>query len=67
MDFIVVEAKMYEVLLGRPFLKHIGFNLKENLEGVGSIVDGRNFYDLEPEKINAATLTYSGMVYGANV
>ncbi len=40
--FLVVDQPMEEVLLGRPFLKAIGFDLESHLEKVGRYVDGKH-------------------------
>lgn len=54
---------MNEVLMGRPFLKEIGFNLKEHLSGVYSLINNKHVDDLENENIKLATVKYQGLSY----
>lgn len=63
--FLVVDQDMSEVLLGRPFLKAIGFDLNYHLQQVGKFVDGKHIAELETNclKQKLASCTYKGMAY----
>lgn len=62
-DFIVVDQDMDEVLLGRPFLKAIGFNLRTHLEEVGQSIHNRHVDELTQERGRIMKAAYSGMSY----
>jgi len=62
-EFIVVDQPMDEVLLGRPFLKAIGFDLNRHLENVRNEVHNK---DISKQKINNAkmsAMSYKGLAY----
>ncbi len=61
--FYVVDQKMDECLRSRALIKSMGFNLKEHLERVHHMIDGKHVDDLGPKAIKAAALKYSGLSY----
>eukprot|EP00171_Calliarthron_tuberculosum_P009305 IDg9305t1 len=54
---------MDEVLLGRPFLKAIEFNLDEHLLNFYDKVHDRHVKELENDNFKAASTKYSGLRY----
>ena len=63
--FIVVDQKMDETIIGRPFLKRIGFNLHDHLIRSQCRIDGKNFEDIDTEEVKLAALSYRGLQYNA--
>lgn len=61
--FLVVDQKMDEVLLGRPFLRAIGFDLEKHLESVATMIDGKHIEELSPTRLKAVSIPYAGLVY----
>lgn len=61
--FHIVDQDMDEVLLSRPLLQAMGFNLTEHLERVHHLIDDKHVDDLNPDKIKAASLRYQGLSY----
>lgn len=61
--FYIVDQEMGEVLIGRPFLKAIGFNLNDHLSEVSSYVNGRDIRDISPPKVKICAARYNGLVY----
>ncbi len=61
--FHIVDQDMDELLLSRSLLQSMGFNLKEHLERVHHMIDGKHVDELEPDTIKAATLRYGGLSY----
>ncbi len=48
---LVVDQAIDEGLLGRPFLKAIGFDSKSHLERVGKLFDGKHVNEFNPSTI----------------
>lgn len=44
---LVVDHEMDEVLLGRPFLKSLGFDLETHLEKVGKHIGGKHIDEID--------------------
>ncbi len=61
--FYVVDQDMDECLLSRSLLQSMGFNLKDHLERVHHMIDGKHVDDLNPSTIKAAALKYGGLSY----
>ncbi len=61
--FLTVDQDMGEVLLGRPFLKAIGFDLKTHFEKVGPLVDDKHLYELNKRASKISALSYRGLAY----
>lgn len=62
-EFIILEAEMSEVLLGRPLLRSLGFDFKEHLQKMASKIDNRSVQEIENSK-KKSKLSYQGLVYG---
>lgn len=60
-EFHVCDSPMKEVLLGRPFLKAIGFDLQAHLESVGSEVHGKDL-----AAMHVAEDEYDGLRHGCD-
>ena len=61
--FLVVDQEMDEVLLGRPLLKKLGFDLKSHLDTVGISLHGRSFDELNEADVKMSKISYNGMRY----
>ena len=61
--FFIVDQEMDETLLSRSLLQSMGFNLREHLERVHSMIDGKHVDELDPTTIKAATFKYAGLAY----
>jgi len=62
-EFIVVDQPMDEVLLGRPFLKAIGFDLNRHLEEVRDKVHDRDINKLQDNIAKMRAMSYQGLAY----
>lgn len=62
-EFAVVDQEMDEVLLGRPFLKAIGFDLEEHLQRVHRHVHDKHIEELQSSRVKLAAVEYKGMAY----
>lgn len=60
-EFYVCDSPMKEVLLGRPFLKAIGFDLHTHLETVGSKVHGKDL-----AAVSVGEDRYAGLRHGCD-
>lgn len=54
---------MDEVLLGRPFLKKIGFNLTDHVECVRDQIDNKDINEIDVEKLKIAATKCRGLSY----
>ncbi len=54
---------MDESLLSRSLLQSMGFHLKDHIERVHHMIDGKHVDDEAPSTIKAAALTYGGLSY----
>ena len=63
--FIIVDDTMDEILLGRPFLEAIGFDLNDHLQRVHKLIHEKNIGDINTEKNKLATAQYQGLAYMA--
>ena len=63
--FIIVDDTMDEILLGRPFLEAIGFDLNDHLQRVHKLIHEKNIGDINTEKIKLAAAQYQGLAYMA--
>lgn len=61
--FLIFDQEMKEVVLGRQFLKAIGFDLHTNLENIGSLVHNFHMEDPNPTTVRAAAPSYKELVY----
>ena len=59
--FMVVNQKMEESIMGRSFLKKIGFDLHDHLLRTQYKTNGKQFDELNSEDIKFAALSYRGM------
>lgn len=62
-EFLITDQDMEEVLLGRPFLKSIGFDLTKHLVTVRDDVHDKDINELPKVSSKLATAKYSGMAY----
>eukprot|EP00171_Calliarthron_tuberculosum_P022992 IDg22992t1 len=62
-ELAIVDQEMDEILLGRPFLKAIGFDLNEHFQRVHSEVHDKHFEELKNSSAKIASTAYKGMVY----
>ena len=63
--FLVVNDDMDEILLGRPFLKSIGFNLVDHLTRFRDSIDGKSLEHVDAAGMKTASTSNSGMTYMA--
>lgn len=63
--FLIVDQNMDEAIIGRPFLKRIGFDLHDHLIRSQCRINGKNFEDIDTEEIKLAALSYRGLQYNA--
>ena len=61
--FYIVDQDMDECLLSRSLLQSMGFNLKDHLERVHHLIDGKHVDELDPQSIKAAAFKYCGLSY----
>ncbi|PXF46057.1 hypothetical protein BWQ96_04157 [Gracilariopsis chorda] len=61
--FLVVDQGMDGVLLGRPFLQKIGFDVQSHLRRVASDLHDKAYCELNPGTIKMASSTYRGLRY----
>ena len=64
-SFIIVDYNMDEILLGRPFLKAIGFDLNDHLQRVHNLIHEKNIDEINTEQIKLAAAQYQGLTYMA--
>ena len=57
----VVDQEMDEVLLGRPLLNKLGFDLKSHLETVKSSLHGKRFDERNEADVRMSKISYGGM------
>ena len=57
-EFIIVNDDMDEILLGRPFLKAIGFDLNEHLHRIHKLFREKHVKDISIEEIILAAVKY---------
>ena len=62
-EFLIVDQPMVEVILGRPFLDKIGFNLTEHLYEVHDRINDMELDKIDTERLKMATIKYRGMSY----
>ena len=62
-DFLVVDNEMDELLLGRPFLKSIGFDFKEHLLRIHSEIHDKDVSEIDPNILKSAAASYTGLSY----
>ena len=62
-EFFVVDQAMDEILLGRPFLHSIGFNLEHHLVRVRNDIHDKHVEDLDPEQFKLSAAKYQGLPY----
>lgn len=62
-EFVIVDEEMDLMLLGRPFLKAIGFHLKDHLLRVHSVLHYNNLAKIYKEQLKFAAATYKGLSY----
>ena len=62
-SFLIFNARMNEVLLGRPFLLALGFDFEDHLRRVKHLVDGKSIIDIERTS-KLRKMAYNGLVYG---
>ena len=62
-EFIIVNDEMDEILLGRPFLNKIGFDLSEHLRRIHPFIHDKHVDEIDPDKIKLATAQYKGLSY----
>ena len=60
-QLIIVDDTIDEILLGRPFLKAIGFDLNDHLQRVHELIHEKNIEDINTEKIKLAAAQYKGL------
>ena len=60
-EFLIVEERMSESILGRPFLKSIGFDFDKHLREVRNDIHGKSTYELKNGKL--ASSAYQGIKY----
>ena len=63
--FIIVDDTMDEILLGRPFLEAIDFDLNDHLQRVHKLTHEKNIGDINTENIKLAAPQYQGLAYMA--
>lgn len=62
-EFIIVDDDMDEILLGRPFLRKIGFDLNEHLRRVHPLIHDKTLDEIDPDKVKLAATKYQGLSY----
>ena len=62
-EFIIVNDEMDEILLRRPFLNRIGFDLSEHLRWVHPFIHDKHVDEIDPNKIKLAAAKYMGLSY----
>ena len=62
-EFIIVNDKMDEILLGRPFLNIIGSDLSEHLQRIHPLIQNKHEDEIDSNKINLAITKYKGLSY----
>ena len=65
-EFYIIDQEMDEILLGRPFLNAIGFNLTDHLLRVHSLIHDKHIDDLDLEELKLASAKYQGLSYMAS-
>lgn len=65
-EFFVCEEEMDEIILGRHFLKAIGFDLQEHLLQVGNSINNKSINDLASKGPKFASVKYQGMKYNGD-
>ena len=62
-EFIIVNDEMDEILLGRPFLNKIGFDLNDHLRRIHPLIHGKHVDQIDPDKVRRTAAKYKGMSY----
>lgn len=62
-DFLISDEEMAEVLLGRPLLKAMGFDLAKHLQKVGGAIDGKSEEELKANTIPISSTSFKGLSY----
>ena len=62
-EFLITDQEMNEVLLGRPFLKAIGFNLHQHLREVREIVHNQDISNIKTGNAKLLAMIYRGLAY----
>ena len=62
-EFCVVDQPMDEVLIGRPFLNTIGFNLNDHLNNIHKHIHEKTIEEIDTANLKAVTSEYRGMSY----
>ena len=62
-EYINVNYEMDEILLGRPFLNRIGFDLSEHLRRVHPFIHEKHVDEIDRNKIKLAAAKYMGLSY----
>lgn len=64
-EFYIIDQEMEEILLRRPFLNAIGFNLTDHLFRIHSISHDKHEDKLNQQELKIAMVRYQGLSYMA--